>query len=92
MIITLRQMQYIVAVAETGSFSKAAELCNADQSTVSQQVKLFEDRLGVSIFDRETLPVSITTEGAAIVTRCKQIITDVESLIRPFKSDPNRFR
>jgi LysR family hydrogen peroxide-inducible transcriptional activator len=92
MIITLRQMQYIVAVAETGSFSKAAEICNADQSTVSQQVKLFEERLNVAIFDRETLPVTITNEGAAIIAQCKQIIADVESLIKPFKSDPNRFR
>ena len=51
-------MQYIVAVAETGSFSKAAELCNADQSTVSQQVKLFEEKLGVSNGRRKGLVIA----------------------------------
>jgi LysR family hydrogen peroxide-inducible transcriptional activator len=45
MVVTLRQMQYICAVAETQSFSKAAELCFADQSTVSQQIKQFEEKL-----------------------------------------------
>jgi LysR family hydrogen peroxide-inducible transcriptional activator len=86
MLITLRQMQYIIAVAETGSFSKAAEACAADQSTVSQQVKLMEDRLGIQIFDRNTLPVKITPEGNSIIEKAKDIIERVEDLIAPFKT------
>ncbi|MFZ9572009.1 MAG: LysR family transcriptional regulator, partial [Bacteroidia bacterium] len=45
MIVTLRQMQYVISVAKHGSFSKAADECAADQSTVSQQIKTFEDRM-----------------------------------------------
>ncbi|MFQ3576809.1 MAG: LysR family transcriptional regulator [Cytophagales bacterium] len=85
MIITLRQMQYAIAVAETGSFSKAAEICFADQSTVSQQIKTFEDKLGVQLFDRTTLPVKVTEEGDEIISQSREIIQKVEDLIAPFK-------
>lgn len=86
MLITLRQMQYVLAVAETGSFSKAADVCAADQSTVSQQVKLMEDRLGIQIFDRNTLPVKITEDGKIVIEKAKDIIQRVEDLITPFKT------
>lgn len=85
MLITLRQMQYVIAVAETGSFSKAADLCFAEQSTVSQQVKTFEERLGVVLFQRNTLPVKTTKEGEEIIRQAKEIISKVDELIKPFK-------
>jgi LysR family hydrogen peroxide-inducible transcriptional activator len=85
MIVTLRQMQYVVSVAKHGSFSKAAEECSADQSTVSQQIKTFEERLRISIFDRNTLPVTITKEGQEVVSQCEAIINQVDQLIQPFK-------
>ena len=85
MLITLRQLQYAVAVADTGSFSKAAELCFADQSTVSQQVKVLEDRLGVQIFNRERYPLKLNSEGEAIINQAREILDKVDILIRPFK-------
>jgi len=85
MLVTLRQLQYIIAVSETGSFSKA------EQSTVSQQIRVLEDRLGVSIFDRKSLPVKLTPEGEKIVAQAREIIDKVEAMLLPFKSKPNRF-
>ena len=85
MLITLRQLQYAVAVADTGSFSKAAEVCFADQSTVSQQVKLLEDRLGVQIFRRERYPLKLSSEGEEIIHQARTILCQVEELVRPFK-------
>jgi len=78
-------MQYVVSVAKHGSFSKAAEECSADQSTVSQQIKIFEERLSISIFDRNTLPITITKEGQEVVSQCEAIINQVDQLIQPFK-------
>jgi LysR family hydrogen peroxide-inducible transcriptional activator len=78
-------MQYVVSVAKQGSFSKAAEECSADQSTVSQQIKTFEERLGITIFDRNTLPITITKEGQEVVLQCEAIINQVDQLIQPFK-------
>lgn len=85
MLVTLRQLQYVIAVADTGSFSKAADVCAAEQSTVSQQVKALEDRLGQSLFDRSKQPITPTTEGKQVVEQAREIIDRVEDLIRPFK-------
>ncbi len=78
-------MQYVVSVAKNGSFSKAADECAADQSTVSQQIKTFEDRMNVTIFDRSTLPISVTESGKDIVEQCEKIIEKVDEMILPFK-------
>ena len=78
-------MQYVVSVAKNGSFSKAADECAADQSTVSQQIKTFEDRMNVTIFDRSTLPISVTEAGREIVEQCEKIIEKVDEMILPFK-------
>ena len=86
MIVTLRQLQYIVAVAEHKSFSKGAESCFAEQSTVSHQVKLVEDRLGIHIFRKKSQPIEVTAEGLEIVRQAKEILEKVEELVKPFKS------
>lgn len=86
MLVTLRQLQYVIAVAESGSFSKAAEQCFAEQSTISHQVKTMEDKLGTLIFNRNSIPVKTTPEGEKIVEQAKQIIEQVEELIKPFKN------
>ena len=86
MLITLRQLQYVIAVADTGSFSKAADVCYAEQSTVSQQVKVMEDRLGVQIFSRGSYPLKVTPDGQRIVENARDIIDRVEDLIKPFKA------
>lgn len=91
MLVTLRQLQYVIAVSETGSFSKAADLVAAEQSTVSQQIRGLEDRLGINIFDRKSLPVKVTPEGEKIVFQAKEIIDKVEAMLLPFKVKPNRF-
>ena len=91
MLVTLRQLQYAIAVAETGSFSKAADLVHAEQSTVSQQIRVMEDRLGINIFDRSTLPVTVTPEGETVIEQARHIIEKVEELLKPFKANPNRF-
>jgi DNA-binding transcriptional LysR family regulator len=89
MIVTLRQMQYVISVAKHGSFSKAADECAADQSTVSQQIKTFEDRMNTNIFDRSTLPTTVTEKGKEIVLQCEMIISQVEEMIAPFKKKKN---
>lgn len=82
-------MQYVISVAKYGSFSKAADECAADQSTVSQQIKTFEDRMNTNIFDRSTLPITVTEKGKEIVLQCEMIISQVEDMIAPFKKKKN---
>jgi LysR family hydrogen peroxide-inducible transcriptional activator len=78
-------MQYVVSVAKLGSFSKAADECAADQSTVSQQIKTFEDRINMEIFDRTSIPITVTAAGKEIVEQCEKIINQVDEMIAPFK-------
>ena len=85
MVVTLRQMQYVISVAKLWSFSKAADECSADQSTVSQQIKTFEDRMNVEIFDRTSIPITVTPAGKEIVEQCKKIVVQVDEMIAPFK-------
>jgi LysR family hydrogen peroxide-inducible transcriptional activator len=86
MLVTIRQLQYIVSVADHKSFSKGAEACFAEQSTVSHQVKLVEERLGIHIFKKKSQPIEVTTEGVEVVKQAREILEKVEELIRPFKS------
>lgn len=88
MLVTLRQLQYIIAVADTGSFSKAADQCAAEQSTVSQQVKVLEERLGKALFDRSKQPITATEEGLSVVAQAREIVGKVEEMIRPFRKIP----
>src|SRR5580692_99100 len=59
-----RQLQYVVAVAETLGFHKAAERCHVSQPTLSAQVKQLEDVLGVQLFERDRRRVLLTAAGA----------------------------
>lgn len=86
MLVTLRQLQYLVAVAEHKSFSKGAEACFAEQSTVSHQVKLVEDRLGIHIFRKKSQPIEVTVEGVEVIRQAKEILEKVEELVKPFKA------
>ena len=91
MLVTLRQFQYIIAVADTGSFSKAAELVHAEQSTVSQQVRTLEERLGVEIFNRKNQPITPTEKGKEVIDKARYIVDKVEELLIPFKLPVKKF-
>jgi len=74
----LRDLKYIVAVAETRHFGKAAELCFVSQPTLSGQIRKLEDELGVAIFERTNRTVEITPVGESIVHHARDIIEQVE--------------
>ena len=61
--VTLTQMRYAVAVAESGNFRLAAEKVHVSQSGLSMQIQKLEELLGVVLFDRSKKPVLITDEG-----------------------------
>jgi len=70
----LRDLRYIVAVAETHHFGKAAERCFVSQPTLSGQIKKLEDELGVAIFERTNRSVEITPVGEGILAHARQIL------------------
>jgi LysR family hydrogen peroxide-inducible transcriptional activator len=79
-LVTLRQLQYVVAIAELGSFRRAAEACAVAQPSLSAQVAQLEAALGVLIFERLAKGVALTKPGAAIVERARRTLLDADDL------------
>ncbi len=70
---TRSQIEYILAVAQLRSFSKAAEVCFVTQSTLSSIVAKFEQQTGIVLFDRKTKPITVTANGAVLIEYLKSI-------------------
>ncbi|MEO1643208.1 MAG: hydrogen peroxide-inducible genes activator [Pseudomonadota bacterium] len=78
---TLRQLEFLCAIAEHGSFSKAAEASFVTQPTLSSAIKELEASLGVQLIERETRGARLTNAGEAAVTRAKTILSDTADLV-----------
>ncbi|MCF8483397.1 MAG: LysR family transcriptional regulator [Rhodospirillum sp.] len=79
---TLRQLRYLVTVAETHHFGRAAELCAVTQSTLSAGIQELEGLLGIRLIERRSRrQVVFTTLGEDIVERARAMLTDAESLV-----------
>ena len=76
----LRDLGYIVAVADLKNFSRAAEQSAISQPTLSTQIKKVEDYLGVQIFVREKNTVSITELGEEIIQVARRTLDDVRHI------------
>ena len=78
---TLRQLEFLCAVADNGSFSKAAEACHVTQPTLSAAIKEVEGQLGVQLIEREARGASLTQAGEAAVERARSILSDAADLV-----------
>ena len=73
------QLRYVCAIAETGSFSRAAERCQIAQPSLSQQVLKLEEDLGAKLFDRLGRSIRVTEAGRAFLPYARSILEQVES-------------
>src|SRR5262245_37197389 len=77
---TLRQLQYIVAVADASSFRKAAEQCHVSQPSLSAQIAQIENALGVKLFERDRRGVLLTAAGRDLVNRARETLVSASDL------------
>ncbi len=77
---TLQDLRYLVALVDHGHFGRAAEACHVSQPTLSTQIKKLEEQLGVTLFERTNRSVRVTAFGEEVVSRARQILTDVEAI------------
>ncbi|WP_151030257.1 LysR family transcriptional regulator, partial [Citrobacter cronae] len=70
----LKQLEYALAVADTGSFTRAAERCHVVPSALSHQVARLEAQLGVSLFERSSRRVRLTHAGEAFVLSARPAV------------------
>jgi LysR family hydrogen peroxide-inducible transcriptional activator len=79
--LSLRQLEYAVAIADTRGFHRAAERCHVSQPTLSAQVQQLESVLGVRLFERDRRGVILTPAGADIVARARRVLVEVGDLL-----------
>jgi LysR family transcriptional regulator, hydrogen peroxide-inducible genes activator len=76
----IQQLRYLVAIADTLSFSRAAETCHVTQPTLSMQLKDLEEQLNTQLVERTRSRVILTPVGAEIARRARSILADVEDI------------
>ena len=76
----LRDLKYLVALADLRHFGKAADACFVSQPTLSTQIRKLEDELGVVLVERAPRKVMLTAAGLDVVQRARRIVADVEQM------------
>jgi len=77
---TLRQLQYVVAVADTLSFRRAAEMCRVSQPSLSAQVAQLEDVIGLQLFERDKRRVLVTVSGQEVLRLARHLLAAADEV------------
>lgn len=85
----LKEFEYVLAINEERSFSKAAKKLFISQPSLSQYINRLEGQLGVTIFDRNTIPLSLTFEGELYINSVKSIMNIVTNMRKSFEDISN---
>ena len=78
--ITLRDLEYLIAVAEHDHFGRAALAVHISQPALSGQIRKIEDVLGVRLFERSNRRVVITEMGKKIVTQARVVLEEAQRI------------
>lgn len=79
---TMRQLQFLVAIAQTGSFSAACDQVFVTQPSLSAAIKELEDLLGVQLFERSRQGATLTAAGEEASARAARLLADAEELMQ----------
>ena len=77
---TLRQLEYLVAIADLENFHRAADACRVSQPSLSQQIRALEERLGAVLIERRASGATLTPIGRDIAARARRLIVEVEDI------------
>jgi LysR family hydrogen peroxide-inducible transcriptional activator len=83
----LKDLKYLVALADTGHFGKAAERTFVSQPTLSAQVKKLEEYLGVKLVERQPKNLQLTEVGRQVVVRARRMLDESEEIIALARSN-----
>src|SRR5690348_4439848 len=85
--VSLRDLEYVVAVADRASFVAAAEFCHVSQPSLSSQIRKVEAWLGAPIFERSSRRVLLTATGARFIEQARRVLSEAR-LLRPSAQSP----
>ena len=74
----IRVLKYFLTVVQEESINKAADVLHITQPTLSRQLALMEEQLGVTLFNRSSKGISLTNEGMLLRRRAEEILDLVE--------------
>ena len=77
---TLQDLRYVVTLAETRNFARAAEACHVSQPTLSTQIKKLEEELGLALFERTNKRVMPTSAGVELIAQARIVLEEAEKL------------
>ena len=78
---TLRQMDYLLVLADVKNFTDAAEQCNVTQSTLSAGIGELEANLGLTLVERDRRFIGLTSEGQEIANRAREVLTLTDDMV-----------
>ncbi len=87
----LKDLKYLVALADTGHFGKAAERTFVSQPTLSAQLKKLEDYLGVKLVERQPRNVQLTEVGKQVVVRARRMLDEGDQIIALARNNKDPF-
>jgi LysR family hydrogen peroxide-inducible transcriptional activator len=87
----LKDLKYLVALADTGHFGRAAERSFVSQPTLSAQLKKLEEYLGVKLVERQPKNMQLTEVGKQIVVRARRMLDESEEIIALARSNTDPF-
>jgi LysR family hydrogen peroxide-inducible transcriptional activator len=83
----LRDLRYLVALADERHFGKAAERCFVSQPTLSAQIRKLEEYLGVVLVERQPKRVKLTETGEKIVERARRTLQEADAIVEIARTD-----
>lgn len=90
--VEIRHLRYFLAVAEAGSFSRAADRLGISQPNVSQQMRDLELGLRVSLFQRRGKRILLTSAGSIFQEHARRILNQIENLLQEVTIEPGQMR
>ena len=79
--LSLRDLEYALAVRRLRHFGRAATFCNVSQPTLSEQIKKLEGLLGLTLFERTRHRVETTARGEAILLRAERLLAEARGIL-----------
>lgn len=77
----LRDLRYLVALADERHFGRAARRCHVSQPTLSAQIRKLEDSLGVALLERRPRHVALTPTGREVVDRARRVLQEADAIV-----------
>lgn len=83
---SLTQLEYFVAVAESGSVTRAASRCAVSQPPLTRQIRALEDELSAQLFERSPRGMALTREGERLLVHARSVLALVRETPRVVRS------